>query len=490
MPTDRGLTLPVFNSTGWDDEVNANFSRMADMAYNVKGVGYAAVGDGTTDDTAAIQAAINAASTAGGGIVYFPKATYAVSTLQLKSNVYLLGAGKNAAILKATSAGTYLLRSNNGSGVQYVTIRGLGINANGQAQRAVSLTSPSGLPGHNLITDCNITSSTARLVELGGASGYECHCIRNDMSCTDLGAGAGIVCTGTDNIVAMNNMGSITTYGIDLQAGGQQVIGNHVVTKGANAVGLRMTGGQTTLVEGNYFDTSGATDQPMILIQPDASALLANPIINGNQFYMSATPGGLSNNGVTPVIYIDQTTGGGTVQTVQITNNSGRAKSANRWSAIVGTSGTVSNWTLRDNLFEFCNSVGGYPSWLGVNQFYDGTAWRIGRRRQPRTALTYSSSIAVNAEHGAVLTITATDTTAFTIQDPTNAFDGMELTFAITSAAGGSHGTITWGTSGTKFRLAGGAWTAPAASKERSINFVYSNTDSKWHEQWRTSGDV
>jgi Pectate lyase superfamily protein len=45
--------------------------------YNVKY--YGAQGDGTTDDTIAIQAAINAAYTAGGGIVYLPSASYLIN---------------------------------------------------------------------------------------------------------------------------------------------------------------------------------------------------------------------------------------------------------------------------------------------------------------------------------------------------------------------------------------------------------------------------
>ena len=46
--------------------------------FNVKA--YGATGDGTTDDTTAIQAAFDAANTAGGGTVYFPSGTYCIST--------------------------------------------------------------------------------------------------------------------------------------------------------------------------------------------------------------------------------------------------------------------------------------------------------------------------------------------------------------------------------------------------------------------------
>jgi hypothetical protein len=49
------------------------------LVYNVKLPPYNAVGDGTNDDTQEVQAAINAASAAGGGEVYFPAGTYKLS---------------------------------------------------------------------------------------------------------------------------------------------------------------------------------------------------------------------------------------------------------------------------------------------------------------------------------------------------------------------------------------------------------------------------
>ena len=71
---------------------------------------FGAVGDGVTDDTAAIQAAVNAVFNAGGGTVYVPAGTYLVSSI-VKSwsgaiTVKIQGAGKRAAKIKKKSGTT------------------------------------------------------------------------------------------------------------------------------------------------------------------------------------------------------------------------------------------------------------------------------------------------------------------------------------------------------------------------------------------------
>ena len=73
--------------------------------FNVKD--YGAVGDGTTDDTAAIQAAVDASEadkTNGGGVVYFPAGTYLISaTLTIdEENVQFVGEGRSS-IIKAAA---------------------------------------------------------------------------------------------------------------------------------------------------------------------------------------------------------------------------------------------------------------------------------------------------------------------------------------------------------------------------------------------------
>jgi hypothetical protein len=63
--------------------------------YNVKG--YGATGNGTTDDTAAINAAIAAATTAGSGVIYFPPGNYKYTSTIAPTidNLSFTGAGTN-----------------------------------------------------------------------------------------------------------------------------------------------------------------------------------------------------------------------------------------------------------------------------------------------------------------------------------------------------------------------------------------------------------
>ena len=61
---------------------------------------YGAIADGHTIDSPAINRAIDAASTAGGGTVYFPAGTYACFSIRLKSNI-VLSLDQGATILAA-----------------------------------------------------------------------------------------------------------------------------------------------------------------------------------------------------------------------------------------------------------------------------------------------------------------------------------------------------------------------------------------------------
>jgi hypothetical protein len=96
--TNLGVGAADITATGSTEARSIN-DRFADTV-NVKDFG--AVGDGVTDDTAAIQAAIAAAIADGGGVVQLGRATYLVGSAGLtiaSDKVHLRGVHMNATIL-------------------------------------------------------------------------------------------------------------------------------------------------------------------------------------------------------------------------------------------------------------------------------------------------------------------------------------------------------------------------------------------------------
>ena len=149
------------------------------LIYNVKD--YSAKGNGTADDTQAIQRAIEAAYKAGGGEVYVPAGTYKVSAgdepgdgcLMLRNNVHLYGAGMGKTVIKVADGSdtkiTGVIRSEYGEqnhdfGIKDLTIDGNRANTTGKIDGWFNGYIP-GKAGH----DSNVTIDS---VEVKNCSGY------------------------------------------------------------------------------------------------------------------------------------------------------------------------------------------------------------------------------------------------------------------------------------------------------------------------------
>ncbi|MBD1554162.1 glycosyl hydrolase family 28-related protein [Pseudomonas typographi] len=154
------------------------------MIFNVKD--YGAVGDGVTDDTAAIQAAVDAAAAAGGGQVYVPSGTYIVSggdepsdgCIVLKSNVYMYGDGMGESTLKVADGWdqsiTGIVRSAYGEetsnfGLSDMTLDGNRDNTSGKIDGWFNGYIP-GEEGH----DSNVTLDSVEILDCSGY-GFDPH---------------------------------------------------------------------------------------------------------------------------------------------------------------------------------------------------------------------------------------------------------------------------------------------------------------------------
>jgi len=213
------------------------FAGVAGLFYNVRATTYGAAGNGSTDDTSAIQAAINAAATAGGGTVYFPGGTYRITAvLTLTAGVSLQGAGALASAISMDHASNNTLSVSVGTANIPTFIRGLRFTqAQSNTGKVISVEAG---------TVINITDCTLGSANMAGS------CITVDNAATR------VTVMGCVFIIGAN-----VSYGVfnDSGVGTVNLIGNRFVTPATYAGDAARLNGGKYVVVGNVFDCSGTS---------------------------------------------------------------------------------------------------------------------------------------------------------------------------------------------------------------------------------------
>lgn len=152
------------------EEIITNILINYEFAINVKNPPEGltpAKGDGTTDDTAAINGCVNyAAGLSNGGIVFFPQGLYLTDTITLPSNVTLMGLSKhNVKLVKKASANSTFIGGNGSNNAIY----GITLDGN-QASSTVQVNGFIGMPVNLEIRECNINNCGGRGVSWSGTN--------------------------------------------------------------------------------------------------------------------------------------------------------------------------------------------------------------------------------------------------------------------------------------------------------------------------------
>ena len=221
---------------------------------------YGAVGDGVTDCTAAVQAALDDAGRVEGTVIV-PPGKYKVGQLKMHPHVRL--EGDSAWSFDEDGGSVFLLNDPNATcmiditGAFGCTITGMSLNGQykGEGVHGVYLNWPEYNGGGNedtpTVEDCRIGYFTGDGVHL---SHVWCFSVRHNMICFN--NGSGLYIDGWDGFILDNWFSANSNCGIYADQAGTSlsITGNRIEVNSVAGIWIRK--GDLITVTGNYFDAS------------------------------------------------------------------------------------------------------------------------------------------------------------------------------------------------------------------------------------------
>jgi hypothetical protein len=206
---------------------------------------YGAKGDNATNDTAAIQSAINAVFAAGGGTVYFPSGTYLVTGLSLNwgssaVSVNFVGSGQTATVIKKTGVSVDAMfnlsaSASDGTYSEFSDMRVTG-NTNGDGFTITNL-------ARNVWRNVRIDNCNVGIENLGSLINafYDCNLLSNVIGyrarksggifCNVIQMFGGSVRGNSDWGFDLGDTAGFYLYGVDIEVNGTGATGGGLITR-------------------------------------------------------------------------------------------------------------------------------------------------------------------------------------------------------------------------------------------------------------------
>jgi pectate lyase-like protein len=416
--------------------------------YNVKDAAYGALGDSSTNDTTAIQAAINAAHAAGGGIVYFPAGTYRITAaLTWYRDVSFIGIASNICVITMDHASNDMFTADSAVSNSATFVMGLAFTHQ-QACTGVVFDLTSNAREHIFIS-----------CRLGGG-----------------GNTRGLVFSGT------GQQSVVKTYGCQYST--RTAMALVAIFEAANCTFTLASVSSLTasvikvetaaFINGCQFFTSGATASTLTVIEYPSSTYGSVVGCRFNSF--GATTTGICVSHAGTELSVTGCTFGA----------KGSATAATAMSIGTGNSFSESGNVFNSTTSALLPDMTPYAYTASVS----GGIQRLDTRESLMTTATQSGggTKTVSGDIYGIIQLTISDNTGFTLQI-TKAPVGAMVTLALYSSGGAGTGAITWGN--TVYGNPGGGFTI-ATTKVRFYSFRSQlvNATHAWCIVGTTFGDL